>query len=594
MTSLDWPAKPVVVPNHAVKLNCAKSVAWRKQLSSLKVRQIQAKIRSMFENDLDLLGISETDSQRDVKILTRCLAAFAVYSETGCCAAEAARAVWDGCDDNGIDAAFFDADERQVIIVQSKWIQSGSGEPEASAISTFADGIKDLVENSIDSFAERLRDKVTAISEALMQPGTTIRIVVVSTGSSVLAVHGTRKLQKLLSELNDGEDDGIASFSVYGMAEVFQGLASDANVGQISLSATLLDWSRVTHPHKAYVGIIDGSQLKSWWHNFGKRIVAKNIRYALGETSVNSEIRQTAENNPQNFWYFHNGITLVADEASRAPAAASSHATGNFEFRGASIVNGAQTVSTLARVTDDEALGSVRVSMRVILLNDAPSDFGSDVTRTNNLQNRVEGRDFVSRDQEQERIRGEMALEDIEYQVHRSEDFLSTETSCDLIEVTTALACASPDPSHSVAAKTGIGRFYNDLSRAPYKSIFNPQTTGARSFNAVRVLRAVDKWIADKKAAADRRSGYSWGLLVHGNRAIAASVFNQLGGGMLNRPISEFPQDYETTVFQACDAVYPAMLRHLEADFPNKALAVLFKGPSNCKTIYETVSRQLA
>ena len=249
--------------------------SWDRTLSSLRVRQIQSKIRGMFESSLDLNGISQTDAERDVKILSRCLAAFAVYSATGCTNDEAANAVWDGSDDNGIDAAFFDPQERQVVVVQSKWIQSGSGEPEASAIASFADGVRDLVENAIDSFAERLHDKVNVISDALMQPGTTIQLIVVSTGSSDLASHGTRKLDRIVNELNDGEDDGIATWSVLGMSEVFAGLASDANVGQITLSATLLDWSRVTHPHRAYVGVIDGSQLKSWWQNHGKRIVAK-------------------------------------------------------------------------------------------------------------------------------------------------------------------------------------------------------------------------------------------------------------------------------------------------------------------------------
>jgi hypothetical protein len=427
-----------------------------------------------------------------------------------------------------------------------------------------------------------------------MQPGNTIRLIVVSTGSSDLAKHTTRKLDRLVNELNDHEAEGIATSSVLGMSEVFNGLTSGANVGKITLAATLLDWSRVTHPHKAYVGIIDGSQLKSWWHNHGKRIVAKNIRYALGDTDVNNQIKATAESNPENFWYFHNGITLIADESSRAPSASASHTSGNFEFRGASIVNGAQTVSTLARIADDEALGSVKVSIRVILLSEAPDDFGSSVTRTNNLQNRVEGRDFVSRDQEQDRIRGEMSLEKIDYQIHRSEDFVPTALSCDLIEVTTALACASSDPSHSVAAKTGIGRFYNDLSRAPYKAIFNPNTSGARAFNAVRILRAVDKWIADRKSQADRKSGYSWGLLVHGNRAMASAVFARLGNHLLDQPISEFPTDYESKVFAACEEVYPIILDHLEKVFPNKALAVLFKGPKNCKTIHKLVSQQLS
>jgi len=548
----------------------------------------------MFESHLDLTGISEVDPQRDVKILTRCLAAFAVYSATGCSTEDAANSVWDGSDDNGIDAAFFDPVERQVVVVQSKWIQSGSGEPEASAISTFADGVRDLIENALESFADRLHRKVNVISEALMQPGTTIQIIIVSTGKSTLARHGTRKLAQLIEALNDGEDDGIATSSVIGMTEVFKGLSSDATVGQITLGATLLDWSRVTHPHRAYVGIIDGSQLKAWWQNHGKRIVAKNIRYALGDTDVNSQIRYTAENDPQNFWYFHNGITLIADEASRAPSASASHASGIFEFRGASIVNGAQTVSTLARVANDEALGSVKVSMRVILLSDAPEDFGANVTRTNNSQNRVEGRDFVSRDPEQERIRGEMSLEQIDYQIHRSEEFVPTAITCDLIEVTTALACASSDASHSVAAKTGIGRFYNDLSRAPYKAIFNARTTGARAFNAVRVLRSVEKWINNRKSLADRKSGYPWSLLVHGNRAIAASVFERLGDKLLDQSISDFPTDYERGVFAACDEVYPAILDRLENDFPNKALAVFFKGPSSCKAIYESVSKQLS
>ena len=362
---------------------------------------------------------------------------------------------------------------------------------------------------------------------------------------------------------------------------------------KISLSATLLDWSRVSHPHIAYFGIIDGSQLKNWWANHGKRIVAKNIRYALGDTDVNNQIQRTAASDPEHFWYFNNGITLIAEEASRAPTAAASHSSGNFEFRGASIVNGAQTVSTLAKVEDDIALGSVKVSVRVVLLKDAPESFGADVTRTNNLQNRVEGRDFVSNDPEQNRIKGEMSMEGVEYQVHRSDDFSPTSNSCDLIEVTTALACASSDPSHSVAAKTGIGRFFNDLSKAPYKAIFNPQTSGAQSFNAVRILRAVDDWIAEKKSQSDRRSGYSWGLLVHGNRAIAASVFDKMGKAILNQPISSLDQNYELSVKRVCEQVYPVMLEYLEDAFPNKALAVLFKGPSNCKAIHDAVSVKL-
>ena len=91
-------------------------------MTSLKVRQIHSKIRGMFENDLDLTEISDSDPERDVKILTRCLAAFAVYSTTGCSNGEAANAVWDGSDDNGLDAAYFDFEERQVVVTSDRWL----------------------------------------------------------------------------------------------------------------------------------------------------------------------------------------------------------------------------------------------------------------------------------------------------------------------------------------------------------------------------------------------------------------------------------------------------------------------------------------
>lgn len=97
-----------------------------------------------------------------------------------------------------------------------------------------------------------------------------------------------------------------------------------------------------------------------------------------------------------------------------------------------------------------------------------------------------------------------------------------------------------------------------------------------------------------KKSQSDRKSGYAWGLLVHGNRAIAASVFKNVGQTILEQPISEMNSNYVTLVVEACEAVYPAMLSHLEAEYPNKALAVLFKGSSNCKAIHEAVAERVA
>ena len=557
-------------------------------MTSLRVKQIKARLLALFEPYLDLKDISKTDKDRETKIITRCLAAFAVYSQTGCSEKDAAEAVWDGSDDNGIDAVYHDLSESRVVVVQSKWIYSGSGEPDAKDIATFANGVKDLIEQEYSNFSQRLRKKIAEISQAIMTPGTTIHIILISTGASQLAKHGTAALDRIIKEINGEDDDPLATKEVVGIKEVYSLIASNSSQDRIAVDANLLDWSFVSQPYGAYFGVIDCLQLKGWWAQHGKRLVAKNIRHALGATEVNNQIRNTAINSPDHFWYFNNGITLTADEALKAPAAVASKSSGHFQFKGASIVNGAQTVSTLGRIENDESLGRVRVPIRIILLKSAPEGFGGEVTRTNNLQNRIEARDFVAQDPEQARLQMEMLIEGVEYQFLRSEDFIPAPHSCELIEVTTALACASGDSSHAVQVKTGIGRFFLDLRKAPYKAIFNPNLSGARAFNCTLVQREIDAWIDAKKKSSTKKSGFSWGALIHGNRILAAGVFKLVGVNATAQPIADFRKTLPSLcLHDRCEEVYCRMVEVLEERYQGKFLAVLFKSPAMSKDVFD-------
>jgi hypothetical protein len=97
-----------------------------------------------------------------------------------------------------------------------------------------------------------------------------------------------------------------------GLSEVYACLANDPLQGSLTLEATILEWTYIATPYPAYFGMVDGLQLKTWWKSHGKRLVASNIRHSLGVTDVNNEIKQTATSAPEKFWYFNNGITLVA------------------------------------------------------------------------------------------------------------------------------------------------------------------------------------------------------------------------------------------------------------------------------------------
>lgn len=557
-------------------------------MSKLKVDQIRAKLRSLFEPHLDLSDISAKDSDRDVKILSRCLAALAIYTGTGCSAKDAAEAVWDGADDNGIDSAYFDQTTNTVVLAQAKFIQKGTGEPEAADVGSFVKGIRDLVEQEQGLFHSRLSVRLGKILAKIETPGTSLRVVVISTGESSLSKHAASHLNNLMKELNGADPDPIASYDVLGLKEVYNALAADASSSGITVEGTLLEWSVVTNPYLAYFGMIDGGTLKQWWsdNKNGRRLVAANIRHALGATDVNSEIKKSALLEPSNFWYFNNGITLICKEVSKSPARAASRSAGVFGFKDASIVNGAQTVSTLGSIEDDAKLAEIRVPIRAIILRDTPASFGAQVTRSNNLQNRIEERDFVTQDTNQERLRREMFMEGIEYQYIRGAEPSSSSTSCELVELTTALACASGDKL-AVDVKTGISRFYKDLSKAPYKAIFNESLSGAAAFNTVLIQREIDKWIEAQKSSIAKKSGTPWGVLIHGNRILSAAVFRRLSP-QISQPILIFQDVVKSlSISNEAQAVFDRMVLKITADYPGKFLAVLFKNPTDSKNIFD-------
>jgi hypothetical protein len=80
---------------------------------------------------------------------------------------EAAAAVTDGGNDNGLDAIHYDARARRLYLVQSKWIHSGNGEPENGDVRKFIAGIHDLGNLSFDRFNNKVNAKRDTIIKAL-------------------------------------------------------------------------------------------------------------------------------------------------------------------------------------------------------------------------------------------------------------------------------------------------------------------------------------------------------------------------------------------------------------------------------------------
>lgn len=138
----------------------------------------------------------------------------------------------------------------------------------------------------------------------------------------------------------------------------------------IDLTITLKSWGKIESPFKAFYGQVNGSEIFQWWQNHRTTLFKKNIRGILGDTSVNQSIRDTLQEAPDNFWYFNNGITMLASSASKNMVGGSGTDYGQFTCTDVSIVNGAQTVSTIGRFGENDPtnLDDVFVSLRIISL----------------------------------------------------------------------------------------------------------------------------------------------------------------------------------------------------------------------------------
>lgn len=556
-------------------------------MSIIHINQLKSKLHQLFDGKIDLTDVKSDNSNLDNFFLTRSLTAYVVHYLANADVKESASAVTDGGDDNGIDGIFYDEKEKQLLIIQSKWIHSGKGEPDNGEIKKYISGVMDLFNLRFEKFNSKINKKKDLVKKVLDDPYSRYKIVVAYTGNSSLALHSTRDLEELRSELNDTSDliDVVLLNQQKLHASLTIGLLGDPIVVDLSLRS----WGKISTPHLGYYGQIDANQIADIWKQFRNRLFARNLRNILGDTDVNNEIRNTLKYVPENFWYFNNGITVVAKKICKTMAYGADTDYGTFHCEDISVVNGAQTVGTIGKFSESSIAGldNVYIPVRVISLENAPQTFGEDVTRTNNRQNRIESRDFVTLDPEQARIKQELAIDGITYNISRGENTLSNDKSFDLIESTTALACASGRANLVVLVKKELNKLWEDINRPPYKELFNKSISGMYIWRCVRTLRMVESSLVfiQRKSHLTHNND---GIIFYGNRIITAMVFVRLGRKNLDNLIFDFDMNVNhDTISKYVEESYSILNKVVNQLYPNPIFQTIFKNTTKCTELLE-------
>lgn len=486
-------------------------------MSNLKMVRIQAKIDELFKELVDLSDVKNPDKKVN-KFYSRSLAALSIVMQCGVEYDIAAQSITDGYHDLGIDAVYNDTAQKKLILVQSKWRKDGLGSISQEEASTFAEGVARVINFDLTGCNAKLSAKQSEITDALRDMNYQIEIVYCHTGNQGMNEYASRALNSLLNQVNEDDSTELLTFTEIKLQDIYEYLAN----GQINESIVLNDvlisnWGSVDAPFKAYYGTIQVSAVGEWYNQYGNQLFAKNIRYYKGSTEVNQGIKEVLKTQPEKFFYYNNGIKLLCKKITKKLPYSTGNNVGLFALEGVSLVNGAQTTGVIGAVCleNPELIESAKVFVQMIDLGDAENDQAVQITKLSNTQNRIDSKDFVALDPQQDRLRMELNLAGIQYLYKSGSKLDDPVHQISLDEAIVSQACTLDDLSIVALVKRNIGALTENIDRPPYKLLFNGATNSFAMYNGVQVLRSVDFYIKQNEPTETGRKRL---VLIHGNR----------------------------------------------------------------------------
>ncbi len=460
-----------------------------------------------------LLNQTRPQPEKDRKNLSRAFSAFALRQVCSISTTDASAAVVDDFDDFGIDAIYFHAPDSTLYIVQAKLKASDMfSQDEALA---FCQGIRKVVREDFSGFNSNVQKRSGEIENALGECRS-IRLVVAHTGNGVSA-HARHAIEEILNDESHGEERFDKKLVDYDAACVVRDLQAAKAYPRVDADLRLQKYFNVQEPRVTYFGLMNLTDLVLLHQKYGPALYANNIRTFLGhKTDVNASIRTTLAEAPEDFLYLNNGIAALCNEIEPKN---NNQAGKRLKVRGFSVINGAQTIASAAKLVSENADADIsKARVQVALIKAASgSAFGKSVTQARNHQNQVSLSDFVALDDEQERLRRDLAYLGVNY-IYKAGVAEYTDAQSILHEeAAQALALLQCDPRVAVWLKREPSRFLDTESDA-YKSLFTPALTPFLLVNSVRCARYVYKRILTESRAAH---GLERLVYKHGVHALA-------------------------------------------------------------------------
>ncbi|MCH7969252.1 MAG: AIPR family protein [Thaumarchaeota archaeon] len=286
---------------------------------------------------------------------------------------DAENAILDGPNDHGIDAILEvpGSEVNFFRIFQSKYGKSHS----VDEIHAFKSKINELLDENPNDLPEgRIRDALINIKSKNWEIET-----IYVTDQNV--------------DFNEEEN-----FHVLGLSQIVEKLWNDITEPADNKTETInLEQDMIFD--STILGVISLNELGHLVLRTRKYIFESNIRKFLPvKTKVNKQLRETLLKEPEEVFYYNNGVTIVVKD---------------FEVKGneikllePQIVNGAQTSTTIADIVRGDP--NIRGNIQIIIIKEDVRTTRNNITRFRNSQNAVKGRDLISLERFHDSIYGQL------------------------------------------------------------------------------------------------------------------------------------------------------------------------------------------
>ena len=412
--------------------------------------------------------------------------------------------ITDGANDKEIDAVIVDEEKRQIIIVQSKFFVGSVDHAPLHEVLSAWFRIQDVASLQ-ESCNSKLKVKLETVAEALAEEYEVVFELVTTGTLTPQAKNDLLAFQSKISDL----DHPVASLTLVDSAAIQARWAEAAGrelpklgheiiledgkylVVDIAGFKTVLATIPLTECLNL-PGIIDG------------KLFRPNVRQSLGLTNkINKGMKQTLNSeSPEQFFFFHNGITALCEKMSYEPS------TRKLTLNGLGVVNGCQSLTTI--LSCSQRVKSHPDARVLIRFYEIPlREMADKISIYTNSQSAVKPRDLRSNDKrilalkrsyESEFPTGYMITKRGE---ERPADHDETETIdiAQLAKYLMAWHCQRPNISHN------DNQLFDKHFEVLFKTSYRPTDIAALNFWG-RAINA--RWNAGDLQLNETLLAYSW------------------------------------------------------------------------------------